>query len=269
MSLLLLGDTAPRLLDDIPNVVGAFSSRLLLSSYRGPLTNVRRSSDNARRDLFPLGDGSFPVAQFTDFVSGGSGFNRTWFNQNGSGANISQATAAFQPAVTLATQNGHPGFTFDGAATSMTIGALTAAASDLTIFAVAKPDAMTGFRYFWDFATGRLLGYANYNLTNTIGWYDGTNDIQGAAATAAAQVITWRMTTGAGAASIFRDGVSAGTGTYAQRALGGNARLGSVNDGSASFYSGSYLEFIVIGSLLTPTQQQTMERRLRSEWGTP
>ena len=75
----------------------AYSLRLLKKSYTGPLINVRRSSDNASRDIYYDALGNLDTADLLAFVGAGSGYVTTWYDQSESRNNATQGTAANQP----------------------------------------------------------------------------------------------------------------------------------------------------------------------------
>jgi hypothetical protein len=106
------------LLDSYSGASAAYSLRNLSSAYRGPLIRVRRSSDNAERDIYGTFRGDLDLAALTSFVGANSGFVTTWYDQSGSGRHATQATAASQPRIVNAgavdTQNGKPSIFFDG-----------------------------------------------------------------------------------------------------------------------------------------------------------
>jgi hypothetical protein len=83
------------ILDAFPGAQAAYSLRLLRSTYTGSCLTVRRSSDNATRNI-----GFYRYTVDTqavlDFVGSGNGFVTTWFDQSTNGVNLSQGTAASQ-----------------------------------------------------------------------------------------------------------------------------------------------------------------------------
>ena len=91
----------------------AYALRRLSDAYRGPLINVRRSSDNATQDIYARGDGWLDTAALMAFVGAGSGSIATWYDQAG-GNNLVQAGTGSQPVIVnagaLATINGRPAF---------------------------------------------------------------------------------------------------------------------------------------------------------------
>jgi hypothetical protein len=115
----------------------------LSSAYTGPLIRVRRSSDNAERDIFGTFRGDLDLAALTSFVGANSGFVTTWYDQSGTGRHATQATAASQPRIVNAgavdTLGGKPSLIFDGTNDFMSFADLTA--PQFTSFYPQKKDA--------------------------------------------------------------------------------------------------------------------------------
>lgn len=81
-----------------PNLFAVFSFQLLTSRGTSPCIRVRRSSDNALKDIGYAGkwlDLNGPDG-LLNFVGAGSGFVVTWYDQSGLGRHITQNTAASQ-----------------------------------------------------------------------------------------------------------------------------------------------------------------------------
>jgi hypothetical protein len=126
------------LLDSFSGASAAYSLRNLSSAYTGPLIRVRRSSDNAERDIYGTFRGDLDLAALTSFVGANSGFVTTWYDQSGTGRHATQATAASQPRIVNAgaveTVNGKPAVFTNG--TNMSFSTLTM--SDFTLFWVSR-----------------------------------------------------------------------------------------------------------------------------------
>jgi len=107
-----------------------YSVRLVDITYKGPLIKVRRSSDNATLDIYPviqlhLQESVIDEAALLAFVGAGSGFIDTWYDQSGNGRNATQATTANQPRIVNAGVidriNTRPTVVFDGTSDSLSI----------------------------------------------------------------------------------------------------------------------------------------------------
>jgi hypothetical protein len=79
---------------------------------------VRRSSNNAERDIGFTASGDLDIAALLDFVGSGDGFVTTWYDQSGNGRHATKSTAEIQPQIVsngaLITENGRPYIDFAG-----------------------------------------------------------------------------------------------------------------------------------------------------------
>jgi hypothetical protein len=109
-----------------------YSIRLVNTSYTGPLIKVRRSSDDATLDIYPViqlhkQDSVIDEAALLSFVGAGSGFIDTWYDQSGFGRNANQATTTNQPRIVNAGVidriNTRPTVVFDGVSDNLSISA--------------------------------------------------------------------------------------------------------------------------------------------------
>ena len=124
---------AAYVLDGISNVAAAYSLRKLRSAYAGSAVRVRRSSDSTEQDIGFDGSGEFDSAAFSSFVGGGTGFVKTWYDQSGNGRDLTQATTANQPAITVSAVNSKPALTFDGSNDSLSYGGSITVGSALVL----------------------------------------------------------------------------------------------------------------------------------------
>jgi hypothetical protein len=101
----------------------AYSLRKLSPNtlYSGAAIRVRRSSDNTEQDIgfvSSSANAGLDTTALLSFVGGGNGFVTTFYNQNGSGQNLTQTTASSQPRIVLSgvvdTLNALPSMVFDG-----------------------------------------------------------------------------------------------------------------------------------------------------------
>lgn len=87
----------PYLLNVFAGAVFAGSDNVLEKRSEGePVMRVRRDSDNAEQDFTAreIDDGAVE-----EFVGGGAGFLVVWYDQSGTGFDMSQPTAADQPQI--------------------------------------------------------------------------------------------------------------------------------------------------------------------------
>ncbi len=97
----------------------AFGLRKLRCAYAGSAIQVRRSSDNATSDIGFTSLGDLDTTALKTFVGGGnSGFVSVWYDQSGSGINVSPPAATNQPRImnagVIERRNGLPSIFFDG-----------------------------------------------------------------------------------------------------------------------------------------------------------
>jgi hypothetical protein len=94
------------------NMNCCFSVRKFITSYTGPIFNVRRSSDNVTSDFYSDSTQSYLTTgpnntgtSYATWISGATGYIVTWYDQSGKGNNATQTvTTAYQPSIIL--QNG-------------------------------------------------------------------------------------------------------------------------------------------------------------------
>jgi len=89
----------------VSSALGIYSTRSILSTYGGPVVQVRRSSDNTIYDFIadPIGNLSNVQNSTTiaSFLSGTTGYIATWYDQSGASNNYSQPTTSKQPQIAL------------------------------------------------------------------------------------------------------------------------------------------------------------------------
>ena len=86
-------------LDALPSPASAFSVRRLLTSYTGPLMQIRRSSDNTIQDIGLTFSGNLNTAALTTFCGANSCYVSKWYDQSGNGRDSIQTTTANQPRI--------------------------------------------------------------------------------------------------------------------------------------------------------------------------
>lgn len=75
-----------------------YSTKLENSWYHGAIMRVRRSSDNAEKDIYPDAEGSIS-ANLKKFVGSGNGYVSIWYDQSGHGNSAIQTTTTNQPMI--------------------------------------------------------------------------------------------------------------------------------------------------------------------------
>ncbi len=86
-------------LDNFPFSLGVWSVRREITTYTGPLMNVRRTSDNTEVDIGYTINGDLDTAALKTFVGANSGFVRIWYDQSGNNRHMTQGTTTTQPRI--------------------------------------------------------------------------------------------------------------------------------------------------------------------------
>lgn len=154
------GDYILDIVTQTPSV--AYSVRKLTKNYTGYCMQVRRSSDNATRDIGFVANGDFDTATLLSFVGGNDGYVKIWYDQSGNAKNLIQVTNIYQPKIVIAgsliTANSKPFVAFFGVPNSV-FNHMDVANSPVTVNAqvciVNKFGAVTG-------SDGFLLGHYTY-----------------------------------------------------------------------------------------------------------
>jgi hypothetical protein len=89
----------------------AFSVRLLVATYTGPIFRIRRSNDNVESDFYAdstqtwLTTGANNTGTtYATWIGANTGYVVTWYDQSGKGNHATQTTTTIQPSISL--QNG-------------------------------------------------------------------------------------------------------------------------------------------------------------------
>jgi hypothetical protein len=162
------------LFDNYPGTTG-FSLRKLKTSYGGSCIRVRRSSDNAEQEIGFVND-ELDVTALLLFCKGTSGFVKTWWDQSGNGAYITNSTAASQPRIVdngvLDTFKGKPAVYFNNHQLDYTALPFLAHSNNFTAFATSVHTVINGAGAVLNGASGdnkRFALFANNN-TNDVSW---------------------------------------------------------------------------------------------------
>jgi len=161
------------LLDSHSGASAAYSVRALNSAYTDPLIRVRRSSDNAEKDIYALYDGSLDESALTTFVGANDGFVTTWYDQSGNGNDATQGTAADQPIIvssgSLLTENGEPCITPNNGFSDLITGLAGATTNNSIWVTKAFSPSWTGNCLYQDTTVGaKYVGFIQSGSTNPI-----------------------------------------------------------------------------------------------------
>lgn len=83
----------------LTNANGLFSCYRLLTSWTGPVVNIRRGSDSATLDFFADNQGNLwnSNVSLVNWVGSSNAYVTTWYDQSGKGHHATQPTASIQP----------------------------------------------------------------------------------------------------------------------------------------------------------------------------
>ncbi len=100
-----------------PKPVAAWSTRLLVGGYTGPLLRIRRSGDHAEKDVGLTAAGALDTAALTAFTRDGSAHVVAWYDQSGNQHHLQQKGRDQQPRImvdgSLQTENSRTVMVFD------------------------------------------------------------------------------------------------------------------------------------------------------------
>lgn len=115
-----------RPLDSVPSASVAYALYKLKAAYTGKAIKVTKSGDTTGVDIGFDANGNLDTATLLSYAAGGTAYVKTWYDQSGAGADVTQATQANQPRIvnagvldTLPNSGGRPGIYFDGNAKTL------------------------------------------------------------------------------------------------------------------------------------------------------
>jgi len=153
--------------------------------------------------------------------------------------------------------------------TSLKIAGMTSDVGDYTFFSVYSVNMGDAHNFLFDTQDGRLvIQAAGPTAPEQIGYHDGSWHYI-ADQVAGAQIGTWVLDDAG--AELFRDGVSIGTDSYSQKAIGGNVTLGSdygaaIGTGSQSF-DGDIAEVLIYNRVLSKSERDLVGSYLGAKYG--
>ena len=89
----------------LSSLTGTYSLKRVLTSYTGPVINIRRSADNVTSDFYSDKYGNLTTGAngtgttYTSWIGASSGFVVTWYDQSGKSNHATQGTQASQPTI--------------------------------------------------------------------------------------------------------------------------------------------------------------------------
>ena len=167
--------------DDFVTVFAAWSiAKRLVTTYTGPLFRLRHSVTNVEQDIGFDANGDVDTAAITSFIASNSGFLTKIYEQNASGRDFVQATAANQPQLVNAGTIDSEGAHFDGTNDSMqaNIGSGNPASAIVTMFARIRAyqnvtSNVVGGVIDCGYGSGSHLGFGVYADERSTSWSPG------------------------------------------------------------------------------------------------
>lgn len=259
------------LLDDYPGASAAYSLRSLSSTYTGPVVQVRRGSDNELKDFTAVQVSTIPA-----WVGAGDGFVRIFYDQSGNGRDAVQVGALLQPKIVNSGVffylNGNPAIDFDGANDYLTVSSVFTTNINISGFAIASVDAVSGEQYIYDNSNTTSYG-GGYSHRITSGgqiriWaQDAMYNATGGSITANQQFLSSQISYLFGASErniVFQNGsqVAINTGTPDPRNAKTTTRIG-MSELLGGNYNGKMQELVVY-----PSNQSTNRTGIESNINT-
>jgi len=162
----------------------AFSVRLVVPTYTGPVIRIRRSSDNVESDFYSdisqnwLTTGAFNTGtSYDSWISTNTGYVTTWYEQSGTGNHATQTNTANQPTFNYDIFNiGVVSFSSSGSGTWLTIPNLTTLSNTFlcnfyTLNATSTYNTLMCAAIGTDFGVRLSNQTLNGDISNNIDWY--------------------------------------------------------------------------------------------------
>lgn len=252
----------------LAGLIFAYSVKRLLTSYIGPILNVRRSSDNTTLDFYAdvygnlgteLNGGGTPLSTWLD---GSTGYVVIWYDQSGNGKNASQTTASLQPSIDVANKyvnfrnNTNSYFTQPD-------GSYSSGNSPYTVVWKQYTTSDSGFIHWQGTMGDNTALFTNTQSSNTTyrhAWWQSFYWDLAINATDNTMVYTYN---GSGTVSCYKNGVSQGTASSGTRkTLATYAALGAMRTPSAvgSFLNGELYFVMSFQTALSETDRGIVEQ---------
>lgn len=240
-----------------------YSLRRMLTSYTGPLINVRRLSDGSAQDFGYDSNGDLDTAAILTFVGASSAVIMQWYDQGPNGLDVAPGAVANGPRIvltgTLETINGRPAMGVFPTAGGNQDWFQRATVPALTAFGADEVDLFAVFRQEGAQARNCLLQHvvSGTNLTSILATYDDViywdhaDDVAGAGRINVAQPTGWDgaqhlmalYREPSPANSVIRtDGVDRASAAQTGTRASGNATLFLFRDASGATFHHGYVQ---------------------------
>lgn len=239
-----------------------YGLKRFLTAYTGPLIRLRRNSDNAEDDFYPVSDtGLVDQEAIDDFLGVASPFMPTWYDQSGNGRNATQVTTSYQPTYVASAVNGLPALSLDGANDNFVYTFSPGLTNPLTWVDAHKASTVaSGYRPLVDRSGGS--GFPYCGLRNAGGYID----FHGIANTTVATDTNphvWSAVWNGASSSLYEDGGAAKiTGNT------GTVTLAAFRYGSNAAVNASYSGYVMAGMWLANAISVADHNAIGNELGT-
>jgi hypothetical protein len=266
-------DAFPGLIDVVgQSAAAAYGVRKLRGAYAGSAVRVRRASDNAEQDIGFSGE-ALDWASAISFKGASTIFVKTWYDQSGGSADLTQATAASQAGLDTSGEQ----LTFDGSNDFYSVALDLSASDKLSAFMVAASATNADYQILLEHNTGAaandLLIFTNsgavcafYSQVASVGNAESVNSFT-SGADRLVTVITDRSLTGSSIVKARVDASNANdvatsniSGNYANA----NLNVGARNNGSTFFIAGSMKEIVLFQAALNNTERDDGEANINT-----
>lgn len=268
---------------------GAYSLRLLSSSYTGSAIQVRRSSDNATQDIGFTTGGDLDTNALKAFTGANNGFVATWYDQSGFARNAVQLTNGNQPAIVSAGAvnrvNSQPAIGFTATASQFLVVTATAFNDDLSgtvCFNAGSANTQSGSAGAWYNMNGIFgseqggdvtdFAYGVYNNKFTAGFGTTDNSVGGNTVVnnGISRVHSWTRNNATGAVNLFANGTADGSqllGAGTRSSVPSVAIGANQIAGAQYFLTGSISELVLFAAVNTNITRQTVEMNQGNYYG--
>lgn len=224
-------------------IEAVYGANKIVEDYTGPLFRVVRSSDNATMDVYPSGAAVWPDTAAVDAWAAGSALRPDiWYEQKGSGKNLTQTTANVRPYYTSVTQVGNKRpLTFaTEAGTNLTQrfvvpNTLVIERQNIGVHQVLNPRSGYADRLYWEFNDGTTNAYIGCFQNNIgFGTYPTTTFFNGRLK---AKLQAQAVTNSAATQKIYKDGIATSSTARPAQSMASGGMVGATVTNLTQYWS--------------------------------